>query len=470
MTQTESILDKARQNIEKGNFTLGWNQLVISFQEDSDCKETYELAARCLANLKGGEAAARLFDTAIAQFDSSRAFCDLGWHFVGAFNDHAAMAMFRRAFHLVPGQTEAGVEMAAALCAIRQPEKAREVLRQCNLSDFWVGYQYYWASLLCGISDDVEAFVKAARPRKVPFTKTSSFRMEILDKMDEFRTRLETLGHPESQIRDWHFIQYGAAILNYNYRLSYRPIQRDGELLIGVDNSSTKIIEGGRFVQFAVPYPMLQETLNKLKMLLDNLGRNPQFVLSLPDRDSRIIAQGVANVFDLPLIMADSNVDQEASLLVAANSHSLWGVKCQEVRRNQTVFSFNLDWLYKKVCTPDIAGVMSYSCKFPWQEDFPIFNTQTNQPEIDPETKRPRLALADNRSPEEIAGQFSSKMSKIPTRPGEMCTFDELLEFYRKNAPLLKGGEFGGNRRWTFMKDSPIASEVIGSHGGYVRE
>lgn len=431
MTDSQgSPLTMAKSKFDEQNYQECLRLLIFAFTQNSSNRDCYELAAACLRQMKADDEV-KLFEAALAAFDDYRPFFDLGYHFVEAGHDRLAIPMLLRSFYLNPGNSDVGLELAIALCGRFQPDQAREVLLQCDLvSSFWVAYQYFWASMLCNIRDGAEQFIKESRRQFLAEAASHEVRgaLYALDKLDEMRLRLQAIGAPKPLIRDWHFIQYGAAILDYFD-------DRDGQ--------EGYKVAGGRWVYIGVSYQQLSITLTKLKRLMHILGREPRLVLSMPDRDSKIIAQAVANMFKLPLtVIADpANIAFEESLLVAANNLNLAGAQIERILKHQTVFSFNLDWLSQGPNTPDITGIMSQYCVFPWSKDRLVVEPGTNNRVSAPE---------DTRSPEEIAAEFSQEIDDMDPH------FAEVLDFYKNYAPYLKGGRLGGGKRWRFITDSPV--------------
>jgi hypothetical protein len=430
MAENPDPLETAQQELERQNYPECLRLLTFAFVDKPGDRGCYELAARCLREMKA-EDEAKLFESALAHFDDFRPFFDLGYHFIDAGHDRLAIPMLQRAFELAPGNSEVGLELAIALCGRFQPGVARQILMQCDLiSSFWVAYQYFWSSLLCNIGDGAEQFIKESRRQFLAEAASHEIRgaLYALDKLDEMRLRLQAIGEPLPLIRDWHFIQYGAAVLDYFD-------DRDGQ-------EGFKVA-GGRWVYIGVSYQQLAITITKLKRFLSTLGREPSLVLSLPDRDSAIIAQGVANIFKLPLtVVSDpSSVGWEDSLLVAANNFNYAGTQIERVLKRQTVFSFNLDWLSQGPSTPDVVGLMSQYCVLPWSKDRLV---------ADPETGERMSAGEDTRAPELIAEEFSQEVDDMDP------SFSEVLDFYKKHALYLKGGRLGGGKRWRFITDSPV--------------
>lgn len=428
MTTQPDPLESAKENFAQGKYQECLRLLTFAFNQNPDNRDSYVLAGMCLKQM-GADDEAKMFEHVVSQFDSSKAFFDLGYHFIDAGHDRLAVPMLERAFKLEPGNSNIGLELAIALCALFQPAQAREVLLQCDLSSsFWVGYQFYWSSLLCGITDGAEQFSKESRRQFLSQAASHEIRgaLYALDKLDELRIRLAVMQKPPLEIQYWHFIQYGAAILDY--------FNEDEEQLN---------VAGGRWVYVGVSYQQLATTLNKLHRLLNELGKSPRQIIGLPDQDSAIIATAAGKIFDLPVqIVSKANeASQDDSLLIAANNWNLVEVPLERVLKGQTVFAFNHNWLNQGPNTPDVSGLMTQYCTWPWSKDRLL---------IDPETNQRMEVEEDTRSIEEIANEFAYPVADLGDK------FADLLSFYKDNSVYLKGGRLGGNKRWRFIPDSPV--------------
>ncbi len=423
-------LEQAKDKFSQGDHTECLRQLTFAFIQDADNTECYVLAIMCLRQLES-ENEAVLFETALANFESPEAFFELGFHFIDVGHERLAIPLLQRAFRLAPGDSKIGLELAIALCGQFQPQAAREVLLQCKLdSNFWISYQFFWSSLLCGITDGAEPFIKESRRAFLAQTATHEIKgaLYALDKLDELRLRLALVKTPEAHIMHWHFIQYGGVILDYFD-------DREGQQGLQV--------AGGRWVYVGISYLQLSITLNKLKRLLSELGRAPSIVLSMPDRDSTIIASAISKILGLPMTVVPDleNAAWEESLLVAANNWNFTGAPLERVMKNQIVFAMNHNWLEQGPNTPDIIGMMSQYCTWPWSKERLV---------IDPVTNERTDAVEDIREPEEIAAEFSNEINDFEAE------FADTVEFYKRNSAYLKGGRLGGSKRWRFITDSPV--------------
>lgn len=430
MSSEQSSLEAALEQYEQGNFKECLRLLVFAFTAAPSDVRCYQLAANCLSKMGENDEAA-MFERALNKFTDANAFYDLGYHFIDVGHDRLAIPLLERALSLRPGDAEIGLELAIAYCGQFQVHNAREVLLTCERGrNFWVNYQYYWATLLCGIDEHTDRFIKESRRQFLAESASNEIRgaLYALDKLDELRLRLNLVPEPQPIIRDWHFIQYGAAILEY---FDDRAEQRGLE------------VAGGRWVYVGVSHSQLAMTLRKLKTFLEWINRAPKSIITLADRDSLIIAHALQRIMKLPLeVLTDPvNAGREDSILLAANNWSLSKLPIERVLRGQTIFSFNMNWLEEGPCAPDVCGLMSQYCTFPWSKD---------RLEIDPETNQRKEVSEDTRPVEQIAAEIAAE--HVKEDPG----FGNTLTFYKQVGDYIKGGKLGGQKRWRFITDSPV--------------
>jgi hypothetical protein len=182
--------------------------------------------------------------------------------------------------------------------------------------------------------------------------------------------------------------------------------------------------------------------LDKLRRLLTALHCVPDRVISLPDRDSEIIARAAASVLGVSFALAPPvALAQSHTLLVAADNRQIGDWALVPVLEGQAVFALNLHWLHRGGPTPDIAGVLSQSLILPWSGD---------QIQVDPETREISHPPADTRPAEIVARDL------VAVEPEQDPHFEDTLDFYVERARFLKGGSAGGRARLPFYPDSPV--------------
>lgn len=423
-------LESAREALDEGNPQEALRRLTYGFGADVEYTPLYELAVTCLRQIDGEEEAL-LFGDALDDFDSPGPFYALGYHFVDVGRHELAIPFLERAHALAPRREDVALELALAYNSRFRPQDVRELLQPPYLrQSFWNAYEYHWASLLCNRPQGVAQFVEDMRAVVARSDLEEAARDNltfVLDKMAEVLMRLESFPEPRPLIQDWHFIQYGAAILDY-----FDDRTADDGLEVA----------GGRWVVLWGSDGHIAMILHKLKRWLAALDRLPQRVIGLPDRDSEILARAAAHLLELPFVSAEDEAPARPhTLLVAADNRLLRDKVWMPVLEGQTLFALNQHWLHRGGVTPDVAGVMTQMLTLPWSGE----NVQ-----VDPETREVTHPKPDTRPAHVIAQELAD------TEPHEDPRFDDILAFYRVRAGYLKGGRRGGDVRLPFLSDSPV--------------
>lgn len=415
----------ARAALDRGDPQAALTSLRLAFAADPGHAPAYQAAAACLRALDGADEAA-LFERALARSDDPEAYFDLGYHFVDVGHEALAVPFLERALALAPGDVEIAAELAVALAADRRPAEGFAALERLDLGrQFGPRYQHAWCALLANRPDVVRRFLDEARPNLAAPDADPAI-LGAVNELAECLARLETLSDPPPLVQHWHYVQYGAAIL---------------------DLFEEPEVAGGRYVALWGSDQAVATSLAKLRTLLETLGRPPEQVLALPDRDSEILGRAAARLYDLPFeIGAEPSFARPGALVVAADNRLLADHPAlREVQAGQTVFALNLHWLARAPITPDVAGLLTQRYSYPWGERY----------QVDPASRQVVPIPPDGRPPEAIAAQLAA------TPPAEDAGFAERLLFYRQHAAHLKGGEQGGERRLTFRKDSPVAGSYF---------
>lgn len=409
-------------------------ELAQGLRADAGHKPLYKLAAKCLRALEA-EDEARLVEAVLADFHSADPFYALGDYYADDQNFALSIPILERAHALAPQRLDVALTLAQSYTSRFRPQDACAALQRAGLQDdFWATYEFYWAALLCNQHlTDIAEFVEAERAHVARADLEAELRDSLnyaLDKLEQASARLQAFP-PASppRIWDWHFIQYGGAILDYF---------DDREAEDGLT------VAGGRWVALWASSAHVAMLLDKLGQLLTTLERAPQRVIALPDRDSEIIGRAAALLLDLPFDLAveemGESLAQPHSLLVAADQRQLRDKALLPVLAGQTIFALNLHWLHHGGLTPDIAGVLTQALYLPWDSGT----------RVDWKTQQIVHTDPDTRPAEVIAQELAA------TEPKQDARFEETLAFYRARAAYLKGGERGGDLRLPFHCDSPV--------------
>ncbi len=423
-------LTSAREALDEGQPQEALRRLVYGFGADVGYKPLYTVAVTCLRQIEGEEEA-QLFEAALADFRSVDPFHALGRHFIDVERYELAIPFLERAHTLAPNHLDVALNLAQTYTSRFRPQDARDVLQRAGLQhDFWATYEFYWASLLCNQPAGVAEFVRDARGQVADPELNDQLRRNLtfaLDKLAEVGARLRAFPDPRSLIQDWHFIQYGAVVLDYF---------DDRTAEDGLD------MAGGRWVALWASPAHIAMILHKLKRLLTALDRLPARVLGMPDRDSDIVARAAALLLEVPFdTVAVDRLAQPHTLLVAVDNRMFGDMALLPVLEEQMLFALSTNWLHRGGVAPDVTGVLSQSFTLPWSGA----NIR-----VDPDTREIIHPDPDTRPTEAIARDL------VGTEPEDDAHFDDTLAFYQERAQYLKGGERGGKTRLPFHPDSPV--------------
>ena len=416
---------------QEGNYQGALGALIWGFRNDVEYVKHYELAAECLIKL-GGEDEARLFQNAIKNMQSFEAFRDLGNHFFEQGNYNLATPFFKKAVAIDPNQGYTVHDLALVLARRFQITEAIKVLEENNaLNDFW--NYWFWCKLkvLSGQPEGIReglSQLSAALDQEEDQAQVEVPRQKV-NEVVESLNRLNAVGNPKHDIQDWHFIQYGAAVLDYF-------------------DETDDFVAGGRYVASWGSNESIRGIIQKLIKHLGNCGVTIETVYALPDRSSQIIGGAMAHIFGVHCEPYSPNPTGEKSIIVGANTNDFDGYQeLATISNGQITFALNHSWLSSASITPDIAGFMTQTYSFPWDGGGYRINPETNETEQTP---------PDNRDAEIIA----KEIAELPI--SEDLNYDRLA-FYLNYTDHLKGtGAKSTARRYNFMIESPVPGSYFG--------
>ena len=448
--EIERSLTNAREAFDEGEFEEALRRLSFAFIIDPEYLPPYDLAILSLAKLgRGALHERKLFEWAVTHFDDFEPFFRLGYHFIEKEDLRMAVPFLSMAHNRNPGDLDIAVEYSLALTGQFQIRRALEVLASVNYTrDFWATYQYYFCRLLDNQTTGIKSFVMKVRRdlRHIPHSSRGAISY-VIKKLDEMHGRLSALNHPRRRIRDWHFVQYGAAILST------------------MGGATENTFAGGRYGHHRETLAGIRDVLERLCRFLVELDRIPDEIVSLSDRDSRILSIVLGKMLRRPIYPLEAADPARSNvLLVASDARLLENMpELERARPNQTVFACNLHWLGDSEITPDVAGFLTQTFAFPWWE---------GGYERDPEEGRYVAAGADVREEDEIAASILEEEPAEPEavdnfvwpfrnseEPVNTDDFLHALSFYRRVGDRLKGARGGAHKksvRWPFRVESPV--------------
>jgi len=405
---------------------------TFAFSIDPNFIPTYELAVLTLEKLDAQDEAS-LFKKAIMDFNNYKPFYYLGHHFIDVENYQMAIPFLQRSLVLSNNSLGVAMELAIAYTAQFEPEKGMELLKGIDLGDnFWAWCQLYWCSLLSNKPEGIEEFISHTRMQFFRdnshiSNKNTAAIYAAISKLEECLLRYKTVENPEYIIRIWHYIQYGAAILDY------------------FDNSIAENalqVAGGRYVAKFGSNSEVKSIICKLKEYLIKLERYPEAIYILPGRNSEILGKAISKIFDLNCKQYNRNEPVQNGLIVAGNASEFNGYpELVNITGNTVTFALNHNWLANSLITPDVCGFMTQMYIFPWEGGSLKINPETNQ--ID-------KSEPDLRPAEEIAESIAKE--EVEINPD----FKDILEFYYERKDFLKGGLKDSFKRLHYNTDSPV--------------
>lgn len=426
-------LTKAKEHFDKGEFQETLRTLIWGFIKDVNCKPLYKLAADSLGKLNAHDEQ-QLFEAINKNINDSNAFHNIGNFYFSVGHYDLAQTFYKKTLQLNPNNEEVPHDLAISYARRFQVGKAVEVLTNSKSNDFWNLYFLNKCKILDkrveGVQEainDLQSFLDG-QPNQddvvIPKMKVSELK--------ETLQRFNTISQIQTHIRDWQFIQYGGAVLDYF---------EDGE--------DGDYVAGGRYVASWGSNESIKTIANKLKQFADKLSISFQGVVSLSDRDSEIIGRLFAKEFGVSFNFYDPTNTNQGCLIVSSDS-SLFAEheELNTIQNGQVVFSANHNWLDSSIVSPDIIGFMTQTYSFPW--------TGGSMRVIDMESRNIQRIPPDNRSAEEIATDIFNIQQ-------QQEDISKHLEFYAQRKNYLKGiGKQTNNNRYNFMIESPVPGSYFG--------
>ena len=426
-SSSNESLNKAKAYFNKGEFQEAFRTLSWGFRKDVNFKLLYKLAVECLDILKAYDEK-KLFEAVVLNINDSAAFNNLGNFYFDVGQYYLAQTFYEKTIQLDPMNYVAKHDLAICYARCFQISKAVEVLTKTKSNEFWDLYFLY----KCKILDKRIIGVQQALTQIQTFLDQQPIQDEVIipkmkiSELQETLQRFLTVPEIETHIRDWHYIQYGSAVLD-----------------ICEDRDENNYIAGGRYVAINRSYESIKNISSLLKQFTKKLSISIKGVTSLSDRDSDIVGRLFAKELGVGFSYYDSTLQNQDCLIVSSDSSLFQEYEeLNTICRGQIVFSLNHNWLDASVICPDIIGFMSQSCNFPWNGNCMRI--------IDIETRNIERIPLDNREPNEIANDIFEiqQYSKDITNH---------LDFYLLRKDFLKGiGKQTNDKRYNFMIESPV--------------
>lgn len=425
-SESEEELNKAQEEFNKGNYKEAFNFIKLGLIKDSSYKNLYKLAIECFSKLNYEEEG-KLFINAINNFKNFEPFYNLGYYFIEVKVFELARAFLERAIELNPNSVNTAFELSLAYTARFDFKKAIETLEKVNYNDdFWAEYKLNECKLLTNQKDGVKNFIEKGKKyfQSLEMNDDISYIIFKINELEQMMKRLELLTNPETHIKDWHFVQYGASILDF------------------FNTEKNDYVAGGRYVALWSSLGSIRLVLEKLRLYLTKLNKIPNKIIYINDRNSEIIAKALSIMINKKNEEINKNNIIEPNILIISSDNEKFNDldELDEITNAQTIFSFNLNWLEPSRYVPDIAGILTQFNSFEWEGGgIKVLEDGTSE-KTEP----------DNRTIEEITRDLVNTEFKLED------DFDNILKFYKNNEKYLKGGEEDNLKRSSFAVDSPI--------------
>ncbi|HEU4964942.1 MAG TPA: hypothetical protein VFV52_13940 [Bacilli bacterium] len=286
---------------------------------------------------------------------------------------------------------------------------------------FYVGY----TSLLQRDTETAKSYVPYLEAEAA---KTGE-RSAMLDTLIDMIARYEAF--PPTNLRDWHFVQYGMPLL----RLSDEDIK---------DPSSPL---NGRYVFINYGWGNMAYGMYIFKRLVEELEIMPKYEFVIPaGPKGSPAAFALSQMLDVPLVTPEALKSGQPGIVFAAWTDEVDRVAQHLIQNPQvTLFAFSLGYTLQAGLVPDFVGYLDQSSRLPWQSTVMV----TKEGE-----RKERPAMT---APPEVVGHYIlDRIEKLTDE--EKAELEQIVDYYKERQHLLKVGEQRTPYRLGFNVESPIIS------------
>ncbi len=414
----EPFVKKAKQFMEKNNIQKCFSTLDQAFNADIYHMPAYEFAVQALTSVNAKKEAS-LFHNVIHSKDKTQAFKILGNHFLEAENYRLAKTFLGEAFKKKK-DLAVGHDLAIAYARKFDTKTAQEILEQISDEfDYWTFWYYTKLKILNNDRREIENHINELEDVTRVEAKNENHQVAI-DKAQEVVASylaLLSIDNPAREIKHWHFIQYGAIIL---------------------DLFDTEVA-GGRHVASWGNFEQINGILHAFKKVAEQLSVNIKKIVTTKDRDSLIIGKALSLLLEVPFANLDANASYEDTLFVSAYASSLHEIPfIENIADNNKIFSLVQQWMVPTFVAADVVGLIAQMYTLPWAE-----NNINNKEGIDYQ------AMSMNEVAEKI----------LKAKPTPTSNFD--LDFYTSRKVFLKFTSETGKRS-NYTLESPVPGSYFG--------
>lgn len=429
MQTAQESLQTAKNHYEAGAYDEALGSLSLGFRADVEYKPLYGLASDILEKLGAAEEKA-LFEDALTRFDAFEPFNNLGVHFFQLGHDDLALPFLQKAVGIDASDSETLYGLAMILARRSQIGSAIEVLEKDTQKVFW--NYLFWAKLR--VMHDLPEGVQTALDELYAVLDQEPDQLEVAiprQKVNEVKEMLVRYGQieiPRQHIQDWHFIQYGGAILDF--------FEDD--------------VAGGRYVATWGSNAALRTVLQKLTRYLAIMDVTIDHVRYMDNRNAEIIARVLADMLGIDHGVYGAAEECARCLIVGGDTSDFnASEELARLEKETIVFALNHNWREPSYITPDIIGLMSQMYSFPWEGGAMRI--------VDAEKGQTETSEPDARDADVIAAEILAI---------EPEAFDEsIFDVYTRHQRQLKGiGDLAGEHRYNFMVESPVPGAYFGGN------
>lgn len=393
--------------IQQKNYHKAFELLEVGFLQEVNNKKLLSYAIQLFTEL-GQSEAIQLFNELLLKPRSFDTNYGVGRYFFDVEQYSLALPFLKKSVDIDESQLNGVHDLAVTHARLFNVEEGLKTLQFHHPKKAFWNY-WYWAKLsilnqsLKGVDFAIEDLTKGLDAEEDQ-TAMVLPRLKIQE-LEECQKRYQLIKEPNDWIQDWHFIQYGGVVLDYN--------EQD-------------VTQKGRYKAALGTYEKIKAVILRLIYLFDQKEIRLETVFFMPNKNAEIIAKVIAQIVGCKLQAYDGNVLMENSHLIVGASTSDFNKEkeLQNISSNQYLFAMNHTWVQSATLAPELIGFMSSAYRFPWESNLESVN------EIAERVVKAQITLRSSG-----------------------------LDFYLDKIDYIKSfGAMSNKHRYAFMIESPVLS------------
>lgn len=421
--QVEEILEYIEDLMAEDDYDKAQEVLTNALRlEHFDLRiyERYAFVLRMVGNAK----AAELFEqVAMTRGDNPEALYTVGSTLMKDKMYSSAINPFRRVVELVPMAVNVNFELGYAYLKEFELKDALTYFQAAHeygpspTTAFYVAY----TSLLLSDLNTTKSLIPYMEEEYAKIGEEPVM-LNILKEMIE---RFEAF--PPTDVRDWHFVQYGQPLL----RTTTEDLGENEDL-------------NGRYVFINYGFGNVAYVLKTFERLVKEVPGYPEYKFIIPASNRIVpVAYALSAMLGLPLAAPEAIETGDPGLIVTGWTEDLDRVAEHVLDKPHIgVFSFSLGWTLQANICPDVVGYFDQAHRLPWEETMEVLENGE---------RRPRAALEE--SGEELGARIVVRANEI-----DAAELDSIIDYYKERAHMLKVGKNANVPRLGFQIESPIQS------------